>query len=30
MTPRVLFLPLPMSKPAGTVCFKHAFVSRGR
>jgi hypothetical protein len=28
--PRVLLLPLPMSKPAGTVCLKHAYVFRGR
>jgi hypothetical protein len=30
MTPSVLLLPLPMSEPAGTVCFKYAYVFRGR
>jgi hypothetical protein len=25
-TPRVLLLPLPMSEPVGTVCFKYVYV----
>jgi hypothetical protein len=29
-TPRVLLLPLPMSQPAGTICFKYAYVFCGR
>jgi hypothetical protein len=29
-TPRVLLLPLPMSKPTGTVCLKYAYVFCGR